>query len=112
MLVRLGDYIFNTQDVVVIKIKDYNEEANIFQLTVTTRNGSYDISGVTDKQLRQLLSENEEINKIQVTWRTLSYPEMKRRLKELCGHDDMSFNEMVSALYWKYIETVKEEKIR
>ena len=41
---------------------------------------------------------------VKVTWRTLSYPEMKNKLIKLFGHKDMSFLDMVSALYWSYIE--------
>lgn len=47
---------------------------------------------------------------MRVTWRTLSYPEIKSKLIELFGHKDMSFLDMVSALYWAYIEVVGDEQ--
>ena len=39
-----------------------------------------------------------------LTWKTLSFPEIKSRLQELY-HSDMSFLDLVSALYWDLIET-------
>lgn len=47
---------------------------------------------------------NKEISNIQITWKTLSFPEIKSRLQELY-HSDMSFLDLVSALYWDLIET-------
>ena len=52
----------------------------------------------------------KDISNIKVTWKTLSYPEMKRKLTELCGYEDMSFLDMVSALYWAYIEAIGDEQ--
>lgn len=54
------------------------------------------------------MMSKEEIDKIRVTWKTLSYPEMKQKLQEMCECNDMSFLDMVSALYWSYIEKVQE----
>ena len=45
-----------------------------------------------------------------ITWKTLSYPEIKSKLIELFGHKDMSFLDMVSALYWAYIEAIGNEQ--
>lgn len=47
---------------------------------------------------------NKEISNIQIAWKTLSFPEIKSRLQELY-HSDMSFLDLVSALYWDLIET-------
>ena len=47
---------------------------------------------------------NKEISNIQITWRTFSFTEIKSRLQELY-HSDMSFLDLVSALYWDLIET-------
>lgn len=47
---------------------------------------------------------DEKLKEIKVTWKTLPYPEIKRRLQTLY-HDDMSFLDLVSALYWDLIET-------
>lgn len=47
---------------------------------------------------------NKEISNIQITWRTLLFPEIKSKLQELY-HSDMSFLDLVSALYWDLIET-------
>lgn len=52
----------------------------------------------------------KDISNIKVTWKTLSYPEMKCKLMEFCGHKDMSFLDMVSALYWAYIEARQTQK--
>lgn len=52
----------------------------------------------------------KDISNIKVTWKTLSYPEMKCKLMEFCGHKDMSFLDMVSALYWAYIEVRQTQK--
>ena len=52
----------------------------------------------------------EKIQNIKVTWKTLPYPEMKKRLAEICDCKDMSFLDMVSALYWSYVEAIKEGK--
>ena len=50
---------------------------------------------------------NKEISNIQITWKTLSFPEIKSRLQELY-HSDMSFLDLVSALYWDLIETKRK----
>ena len=47
---------------------------------------------------------------VKVTWRTLSYPEIKDKLIKLFGHKDMSFLDMVSALYWSYIDAKQTQK--
>lgn len=47
---------------------------------------------------------NKEISNIQITWKTLSFLEIKSRLQELY-HSDMSFLDLASALYWDLIET-------
>lgn len=52
----------------------------------------------------------EKIKEMKVSWKTLSYPEMKKRLIELCNCKDMSFLDMVSALYWAYIEAIQEKE--
>jgi hypothetical protein len=35
---------------------------------------------------------------------------MKSKLIELFGYKDMSFLDMVSALYWAYIEAIEDEQ--
>lgn len=52
----------------------------------------------------------KNISNIKVTWKTLTYPEMKSKLMDFCGHKDMSFLDMVSALYWGYIEAKQMQK--
>jgi hypothetical protein len=53
----------------------------------------------------------KDISNIKVTWKTLTFPEIKSRLQELY-HSDMPLIDLISALYWDLIETKQKQKQR
>lgn len=53
----------------------------------------------------------KDISNIKVTWKTLTFPEIKSRLQELY-HSDMPLVDLISALYWDLIETKQKQKQR
>lgn len=53
----------------------------------------------------------KDISNIKVTWKTLTFPEIKSRLQELY-HSDMPLVDLISALYWDLIETKQKQNQR